>query len=62
MMLPKPEMGQKVLVDGREQRFIVKAVSSDGARVNLMSENAPGIELLNVPCVALLLDEGESAD
>ena len=62
MLLPKPEVGLRVLVDGREQRFIVKAVSSGGARVNLMSEYDPEMELLDVPCLDLLLDEGESAN
>jgi hypothetical protein len=61
-MLPKPDVGQKVRLEGREGQFIVKSVSMDGGLVDIVAETDRNIEIVNVPCVDLLFAEGESPD
>ena len=61
-MLPKPDVGQRVRVEGRDGDFIVKAVSEDGGMVDLMSEADSSIEITGVPCLSLMLPEVENPD
>ena len=61
-MLPKPDVGQLVRLEGHDARFVIKRVSDDGAVVDLVSESDPTYIINDVPCPDLLLPEGYSAD
>lgn len=61
-MLPKPQIGQLVSLETYEGRLIVKSVSEDGGKVDLVSETDPAYELKDVPCLDLLLVQDYSAD
>ena len=61
-MLPKPDVGQLVRLETYDGRLIVKRVSDDGGRVDLVSEVDPNLTISNVPCLDLLLTEDYSAD
>jgi hypothetical protein len=61
-MLPKPEIGQLVRLDRYEGRLIIKAVSDDGGKVDLVSESDPTYTIDGVACVDLLLANDYSAD
>ena len=61
-MLPKPDVGQRVRVEGRDGDFIVKAVSADGGIVDLVSEADPSVEVTGVACLSLMLPEVEFPD
>jgi hypothetical protein len=50
-MLPKPDVGQKVRVEGHEGDFFVKSVSEDGGMVDLVAEADSSIEIEGVPCL-----------
>ena len=58
-MLPKPDVGQRVRVEGRDGDFIVKAVSADGGIVDLVSEADSSVEVTGVACLSLMLPEVE---
>jgi hypothetical protein len=53
-MLPKPDVGQKVRVEGRERDFIVKSVSEDGGLVDVVADADPSVEIAGVPCLTLM--------
>lgn len=61
-MLPKPMVGQLVRLEKYDERFIVKRVSDDGGRVDLVSETDPKLAINDVLCLDLLLAEDYSAD
>jgi hypothetical protein len=61
-MLPTPQIGQYVRLDDYGGRLIVKAVSEDGGRVDLVSEFDPKYVRNDVRCVDLLLAEDYSAE
>jgi hypothetical protein len=61
-MLPKPDVGQLVRLETYDGRLIVKRVSDDGGRVDLVSETDPSLTINDVPCLDLLLTEDYSAD
>lgn len=61
-MLPTPQIGQYVRLDDYGGRLIVKAVSEDGGRVDLVSESDPKYVRNDVRCVDLLLAEDYSAE
>jgi hypothetical protein len=61
-MLPKPDVGQLVRLETYDGRLIVKKVSDDGGRVDLVSETDPNFTINDVPCLDLLLTEDYSAD
>jgi hypothetical protein len=61
-MLPKPQVGQKVRVEKQDGVFVVKTVSADGGQVDLVSANDKGVELTDIPCLDLLLAEGEDPE
>jgi hypothetical protein len=61
-MLPKPDVGQLVRLETYDGRLIVKKVSDDGGRVDLVSETDPNLTFNDVPCLELLLTEDYSAD
>ena len=61
-MLPKPDVGQLVRLETYDGRLIVKKVSDDGGRVDLVSEADPNLTINDVPCLDLLLTEDYSAD
>jgi hypothetical protein len=61
-MLPKPDVGQKVRVEGREGDFFVKSVSEDGSMVDVVAEGDPSVEITGVPCLALMLPEVDFPD
>jgi hypothetical protein len=61
-MLPKPEIGQHVVLSDYSGDLIITAVSNDGGKVNLVSEADPEYKLNDVSCLDLLPAEGESAD
>ncbi len=61
-MLPKPDIGQLVRLPDYEGRLIIKAVSEDGGKVNVVSESDPSYTCADVPCDELLLADGYSAD
>jgi hypothetical protein len=61
-MLPSPQVGQYVRLDDYARRLIVKAVSEDGGRVDLVSECDPEYVRNDVRCVDLLLAEDYSAE
>lgn len=61
-MLPKPEIGQLVRLETYDGRLIIKSVSDDGGKVDLVSETDPSYQLNNVPCLNLLLAEDYSND
>jgi hypothetical protein len=61
-MLPKPDVGQLVRLETYDGRLIVKKVSDDGGRVDLVSETDPKLAINDVPCLDLLLAEDYSAD
>jgi hypothetical protein len=42
-MLPKPDVGQLVRLETYDGRLIVKRVSDDGGRVDLVSETDPNL-------------------
>ena len=56
-MLPKPDVGQLVRLETYDGRLIVKKVSDDGGRVDLVSETDPNLTFNDVPCLELLLTE-----
>jgi hypothetical protein len=62
VMLPTPQIGQYVRLDDYGGRLIVKAVSEDGGRVDLISECDPKYVRIDVRCVDLLLAEDYSAE
>jgi hypothetical protein len=61
-MLPKPDVGQLVRLETYDGRLIVKKVSDDGGRVDLVSETDPNFTINDIPCLDLLLTEDYSAD
>jgi hypothetical protein len=61
-MLPKPDVGQKVRVEGYEGDFIVKSVNEDGGVVDVVSEADQSVEVMGVPCLSLMLPEVEFPD
>lgn len=61
-MLPTPQIGQYVRLDDYEGRLIVKTVSEDGGRVDLVSACDPKYLRNDVRCVDLLLAEDYSAE
>jgi hypothetical protein len=61
-MLPKPDVGQLVRLETYDGRLIVKKVSDDGGRVDLVSETDPNLTFNDVPCLELLPTEDYSAD
>lgn len=61
-MLPTPQIGQYVRLDDYGGRLIVKAVSEDGGRVDLVSERDSKYLRKDVHCVDLLLAEDYSAE
>lgn len=61
-MLPTPQIGQYVRLDDYEGRLIVKTVSEDGGRVDLVSECDPNYVRNDVGCIDLLLAEDYSAE
>ena len=61
-MLPKPDVGQRVRVEGRDEDFIVKAVSADGGIVDLVSEADSSLEVTGVAYLSLMLPEVEFPD
>jgi hypothetical protein len=61
-MLPKPDVGQLVRLEAYDGRLIVKKVSDDGGRVDLISETDPNLTINDVSCLDLLLTEDYSAD
>jgi hypothetical protein len=61
-MLPKPDVGQLVRLETYDGRLIVKKVSDDGGRVDLVAETDPNLTFNGVPCLELLLTEDHSAD
>jgi hypothetical protein len=61
-MLPTPQVGQLVRLNDYEGRLIVKAVSEDGGKVDLVSECDPRYVRNDVRCVDLLLAEDYSAE
>jgi hypothetical protein len=61
-MLPSPQIGQYVRLEDYGGRLIVKAVSEDGGRVDLVSECDPTYVRNDVRCVDLLLAEDYSAE
>jgi hypothetical protein len=61
-MLPKPDVGQLVRLETYDGRLIVKKVSDDGGRVDLVSETDTNLTFNDVPCLELLLTEDYSAD
>ena len=61
-MLPKPDVGQKVRLEDRDGQFIVKSVSADGGLVDLVSDTDPSVVVANVPCLELLLAEGDDPE
>jgi hypothetical protein len=61
-MLPKPDVGQLVRLETYDGRLIVKKVSDDGGRVDLVSETDPNLTINDVPCLDLLFTEDYSAD
>ena len=61
-MLPKPDVGQLVRLETYDGRLIVKRVSDDGGRVDIVSEADPNFTINDVPCLDLLLTEDYSAD
>jgi hypothetical protein len=61
-MLPTPQIGQYVRLDDYGGRLIVKAVSKDGGRVDLVSECDPKYVRNDVRCIDLLLAEDYSAE
>jgi hypothetical protein len=61
-MLPKPDVGQKVRVEGHEGDFFVKSVSEDGGMVDVVAEADPSVEITGVSCLSLMLPEVEFPD
>jgi hypothetical protein len=61
-MLPKPEIGQLVRLENYDERLVIKSVSDDGGKVDLVSETDPSYQISDVPCLDLLLAEDYSAD
>jgi hypothetical protein len=61
-MLPKPDIGQLVRLENYDGRLIVKSVSDDGGKVDLISESDPAYQVRDVSCLDLLLVEDYSAD
>ena len=61
-MLPKPDVGQLVRLETYDGRLIVKKVSDDGGRVDLVSKTESNLTFNDVPCLELLLTEDYSAD
>jgi hypothetical protein len=61
-MLPKPDVGQRVRVEGREGDFLVKSVSEDGGSVDVVTEADPSVEITGVPCLSLMLPEVDFPD
>ena len=61
-MLPTPQIGQFVRLEDYKDRLIVKAVSSDGSSVDLVSESDANYDLKSVPCLDLLLAEDYSSE
>lgn len=61
-MLPKPEVGQLVRLEGVDERLVIKAVNQDGGRVDVYPQSNPAGVMHDVPCVDLLLIEDYSAD
>jgi hypothetical protein len=61
-MLPTPQIRQFVSLEDYKDRLIVKAVSSDGSSVDLVSESDANSELKSVPCLDLLLAEDYSTE
>jgi hypothetical protein len=61
-MLPEPEIGQFVRLENHNERLIIKSVSSDGGKVDLISETDPAYQIKDVPCLDLLLAENYSAE
>jgi hypothetical protein len=61
-MLPKPDVGQLVRLEAYDGRLIVKKVSEDGGRVDLVSETDPNLTINDLPGLDLLLTEAYSAD
>jgi hypothetical protein len=58
-MLPKPQVGQKVRLDDHEEQFIIRSVSDDGGEVSVVSVLNPDQVLEHIPCLDLLLTEGD---
>jgi hypothetical protein len=56
-MLPKQDVGQLVRLEAYDGRLIVKRVSDDGGKVDLVSETDPNLTFNDVPCLELLLTE-----
>jgi hypothetical protein len=61
-MFPKPDVGQRVRVEGREGDFLVKSVSEDGGMVDVVAEADPSVEITGVPCLSLMLPEVDFPD
>lgn len=61
-MLPTPQIGQLVRMETHDARLIIKYVSEDGGKVELVSEADSSFELKDVPCLDLLLVQDYSAD
>jgi hypothetical protein len=61
-MLPKPEIGQLVRLENHDERLVIKSVSDDGGKVDLVSETDSSYQISDVPCLDLLLAEDYSAD
>lgn len=61
-MLPTPQIGQSVRLEDYGGRLIIKAVSEDGDKVDLVSECDPGYVRHDIRCVDLLLAEDYSAE
>jgi hypothetical protein len=61
-MLPTTQIRQCVSLDDYKDRLIVKAVSSDGSSVDLVSESDANYELKSVLCLDLLLAEDYSTE
>jgi hypothetical protein len=61
-MLPTPQIGQYVRLENYGARLIVKAVSEDGSRVDLVSECDPKYVRNEVRCIDLLLAEDYAAE
>lgn len=61
-MQPSPQVGQFVRLEDYKGRLIVKFVSEDGGRVDLVSECDPDYVRENIPCLDLMLAEDYSAE
>jgi hypothetical protein len=61
-MLPIPDVGQKVRVEGHEGDLFVKSVSEDGSMVDVVAEADPSFEIAGVPCLALMFPEVDLPD